>query len=454
MKTKKNFKKAGPGRRLIDSAPVNAGTLKSMSSSAEKNSSSSRGEALSTERIANADFAAQAAYKRMNLGVKQETATQRNIRLQALKELEKEKLRENISANEDSFSGEHANNDTCRRDERTFEHSDVIKKVYFTCELLGEDVKLTKDELRENLEDFLRCQLEDDAIVASSLMISSLNSEKKRQLASETLQKYIQNLIEHPGESKFCRIRMLNKAFQERILPVKGAVEFLVGCGFEECLQQNDGSSSPEKFLVIEAEKVNDVAALIQALEVLRSAEPIPIKLYRDPVIFKADKSKKVFSSNAEIPSDFFQLSLEEIKAEQAARSLQAERMLTLRTKEMRLRDETLRCYTYKYTVIRIRFPDNYFLQGTFDCLEELAAVREFISKYVVYTEVPLFSLKDAGTGKLFNEENKSLKELNLVPAALLNFEWDADVLGSFTTTGKQVQYLHEQYISMAKSLE
>ena len=34
-----------------------------------------------SERVASADFAAQAAYKRMNVGVKQETATQRNIRL-------------------------------------------------------------------------------------------------------------------------------------------------------------------------------------------------------------------------------------------------------------------------------------------------------------------------------------------------------------------------------------
>lgn len=74
--------------------------------------------------------------------------------------------------------------------------------------------------MRKKVEDFLRLQLDDDALVASSLMIFSLNGEK-RQIASETLQKYVQNLIEHPEETKYRRIRMSNKALKVISVTVK-----------------------------------------------------------------------------------------------------------------------------------------------------------------------------------------------------------------------------------------
>lgn len=68
--------------------------------------------------------------------------------------------------------------------------------------------------MREKVENFLRTQLADDPLVASTLMIFSLNGPDKRQNASETIQKYLRNLIENPDESKYHRIRMNNKIFQ------------------------------------------------------------------------------------------------------------------------------------------------------------------------------------------------------------------------------------------------
>lgn len=449
-KTKKSFKKAGPGRRLADTTTADVESRSGPSVAAGKEQlMSSRSAASNIERIASADVAAQAAYKRMNLGAKQETATQRNIRLKALRELEKERLKESPLAGKE-LVGEKSDSGTHIIDERTFEHSDAIQNVYFTCELLGDEIKLTKDEMREQIEIFLRSQLDGDSVVVSTLMIFSLNNEK-RQMASETLQKYVQNLIEHPEEPKYRRIRMSNKAFQERILPVKGGLEFLLACGFKEKLEEAGDISAPEKFLVISEEKANDFASLVQALEILRAGEPVPLKLYRNPSVFKTETDQKL--KKPEFSPDFFQLTVDEIKREQAAKASEVEKLLTLRTKEMRIRDETLRHYTYKYTLIRIRFPDNFYLQGTFSCYEKLFAVREFVLQHLAHFEIPLFVLKDPVSGKLVDSETKTLGELGLAPAALLNFEWDPDVLASYTAQGSQVLYLDDRYMVEARPL-
>lgn len=448
-RTKKNFKKAGPGRRLADSAPVSSNYRPGPSAQASREQHASY---ESAEHIASADMAAQAAYKRMNLGAKQETTAQRNIRLKAMRELENERQQQGSGIrNPDEASSEEKALATHVIDERNFEHSGAIQGVYFTCELLGDEVQLTRSEMRENVEAFLRSQLDCDAVVASSLMIFSLNGEKS-QVTSETLQKYLQNLIEHPEDPKYRRIRMSNKAFQERVGAAKGGVEFLLACGFEESLEAAPEGSSPEKFLVISEEKADDVAQLVQALEVLRTGEPVPLKLYRDPTVFKASSSRKI--TVPELSSDFFQVTAAEVKKEQASKTLEAERMLTLRTQEMRLRDETLRHYTYKYTLIRIRFPDDFFLQGTFSCHEKIQAVRDFICEHLVEKELPLFILKDPTTGKVVDDDKRTLGDLNLAPAAMLNFEWDPDVLASYVAQGIKALYLDDRCTSEAKSLK
>lgn len=71
-------------------------------------------------------------------------------------------------------------------------------------------------QMRKYIEDFLRQQLHDDSIVASVLMLFSLNDSKKCQSASEILQKYLRNLIENPHDEKFRRIRLSNKVLQVR----------------------------------------------------------------------------------------------------------------------------------------------------------------------------------------------------------------------------------------------
>ncbi|VDK86058.1 unnamed protein product [Litomosoides sigmodontis] len=428
-KVNKNFKKAGTGYRLTND-----------SSSA---ASSHQSQLQPTERSATADIAAQAAYKRMSLGTTQESVTQRNIRIRALKELEKEKKEREGACDKDVEIGTHV------IDEREFEHSGAVSGVYFTCDLLGGDQQLTKKEMREKVGNFLRTQLSDDPVVASTLMIFSLNGPDKRRDASEIIQKYLRNLIENPNESKYRRIRINNKIFRERVSCTNGGKEFLLACGFEEKDLINNGNGQEESFLVIPDDKAMDTRSLIEALEILQTGQAVPLKLSRNAAVYKLEANQTI--TNPHLPRDFFNLGLDEIKKEQQRREADVDRFTTLQTRQMREKSELMRNYHYKYTLIRIRFPNRFLLQGTFGCHEPFYAVRNFVQEHLIRIEPMLFVLKDPISGKEINDNTKTLNELNLLPAVVLHFEWDSDVRSELMRLGREVQYLDHRFIEIAE---
>ncbi|EFO24996.2 hypothetical protein LOAG_03490 [Loa loa] len=435
-KVNKNFKKAGAGYRLTDDsssavAPQPAHVQQQTSQMAP------------AERIATADVAAHAAYKRMSLGVTQESLTQRNIRIRALKELEKEKKERERSASDKVDVGIRAH----VVDEREFEHSGAISGVYFTCDLLGDDLQLTKNEMREKVESFLRTQLADDPLVASTLMIFSLNGPDKKRITSETIQKYLRNLIENPDESRYRRIRVNNKIFQERVSCANGGKEFLLACGFEEKKLINN--EQQESFLVLPDDKAADTQSLIQALEILQTGQAVPLKLSRNAAVYKLEANQVI--TNPRLPRDFFDLDLADIKKEQQCREADVEKLTTLRTREMREKDELMRSYRYNYTLIRIRFPNRFLLQGTFGCHEPFFAVRHFVEEHLARIEPMLFVLKDPVSGKVISDDTKTLIELSLLPAAVLHFEWDSDLQTELVKLGRKVQYLDQRFIEIAE---
>ena len=67
------------------------------------------------------------------------------------------------------------------------------------------------------------------------------------------------------------------------------------------------------------------------------------------------------------IPPDFFQRTAKEIQQEQQTRSTDVELLSTLRTSAMR--NNKIPKTPYKYTYIRIRFPNNYILQVRTICI-------------------------------------------------------------------------------------
>ncbi|WKY06240.1 hypothetical protein Q1695_006440 [Nippostrongylus brasiliensis] len=409
-KVDKHFKRSGPGQRL-DSGSAAAPSI---------TAGAAQGGRI--DRVAASDIAAQAALKRLYKAEPQISSSQKKIQMIAQRELEEERRRRVQEADLSALTVEE------RRGPETkeFEHADVIKGVHFTCELLGEDEAMTKPDLMEALEDFLKTQLScqnEDAVIPAVLLIYSLNKKPVREAAVETIGKYLQNIIENPDEPKYRRIRISNKVFQERVACVKGAREFLSAVGFEEKMEPAKEGAAPESFLVVSERTVNDVGRIVDALSMLREGQSVPIKVSRDTTVYRIGENERI--TMPRLPPDFYDLTAEELKKEQRAKTEEVDRMLTLRTREMREKDEKQRQYTYKYTLIRIRLPDRYVLQGVFGCHEPLSAVREYTAKHLS-NQAALFSLYNPCRGsEPLVDETKSLAALGLAPAVVLHFEFD-----------------------------
>lgn len=83
-----------------------------------------------------------------------------------------------------------------------------------------------------------------------------------------------------------------------------------------------------------------------------------------------------------------------------------------LKTKAMREREELRYIQRYKYALIRVRFPDGVYLQGTFNVYEKLEQVYEFVSS-CLKDETSQFRLMSPIGIKLEDEDTcKSLFDL------------------------------------------
>ncbi|XP_076756154.1 GDI interacting protein 3 isoform X2 [Xylocopa sonorina] len=228
--------------------------------------------------------------------------------------------------------------------------------------------------------------------------------------------------------------------WKDKVVPIKGALEFLNAAGFrQKKLLNND---KEEDFLVWSEDNCS-MEDLITLLEALKTAEPIPLELDRNlQVLLPIQASKRT-----ELPQSFFNLTAEDIKKEQQLRSEAVERDQMLRTKAMRERDEKEKLRKYKFSLIRIKFPDNLILQGTFSVHENFRNVTNFVSENLINGDKP-FNLKRLPE-TTFGEDtfDKTLLELGLFPAALLIFVWKNK--SGEITCNESAGYLKEELLSI-----
>ena len=90
----------------------------------------------------------------------------------------------------------------------------------------------------------------------------------------------------------------------------------------------------------------------------------------------------------------------EELKREQQLRSEALESSQVLMTKAMREKEETRVRRRYRFALIRIRFPDGVFLQGTFNVYEKVEKIFEFVQS-CLKVESSEFSLVVPHSSKL-----------------------------------------------------
>ncbi|GBN08617.1 UBX domain-containing protein 6 [Araneus ventricosus] len=388
------FQAAGPGHKLSEtpSKPKNSG------------SSAIVNQPVRHQLSEGAQRAGAAALARIEQKQTNVNWSSQAVKAQARKEIELENALKNKPAAVALPKKDVVVQDVCS--------TSTVSGVYFKCPLIGPEI-LPKKEIHKRIKEFLYEQLEQEKGLTACLIIHTVNQNKdKVRVGVETLARYLTNILDSPDEEKYQKIRLNNKVFQERIIGLEGAFEFLEAAGFTKKMIEE------EEYFVFIGVTEESFENLQMLKEALLSAEPILPSLDRN---LKVLRPSQVFAQ-INLPDDFFNLSAEEVKREQSEKSETVELMTQLRTREMRERDAIKELHVYKYTLIRVRFPDGIILQGTFYVHERLSAVKQFIAENLCNPEQE-FHLLLPGGSKL-TDDSSSLMELKLVPAVLLNFFW------------------------------
>lgn len=172
------------------------------------------------------------------------------------------------------------------------------------CPLISDEI-LPRNEWKIKIKEFLYEQLEAERGLTACLIIINCNTKEKATGCIDTLKKYVENIIQHPDEEKYRKIRMSNRIFGEKVQPVEGALDFLLGAGFIE--QQIDD----EQYLIFADDNVNGGPTLAELLEALNDSEIISLELDRNIQILLPSQAKRTI-----LPPDFYRISPEEIKRE------------------------------------------------------------------------------------------------------------------------------------------
>ncbi|XP_046436214.1 UBX domain-containing protein 6 [Neodiprion fabricii] len=428
-KSDAKFKMAGKGYKLTEST-----------SSSKSNSNETVKPVTRAEPTTEAKIAGQAALARLES--KRPDPTKFNtsyaaIQAQVKRELEAERKAASNEAKEIALPKE-------QKIPQEVEANPLlaVRGVYFRCPIISDEI-LTRDEWKSKIRQFLYEQLNyEEPGLTACLIIHSCNAGKEKvEQCVETMCKYLENIINNPGEEKYWKIRMSNRVFQDKVKPIEGALQLFKAAGFE--MVKLAHQEQEEDFLVWNPEKssIEQVGILVDAL---RTAEPVRIELDRNLQVLLPSQAAK----RNELPPIFFTMSPEEIKKEHQLRSEAVAKSQILRTKAMREKEELREMKKYRYALIRVRFPDGVMLQGTFAVYERVENVVEFVRENLISDEIP-FVLTTPTGHRLGNEDyEKTLVDNRLVPASILNFSWDTEILDTKGPT----EYLKEEIICLIQS--
>ncbi|XP_074644212.1 UBX domain-containing protein 6-like [Tubulanus polymorphus] len=434
------FKKLGTGHRLNEESSGSNSIGATGSSSARP--TSPRRAPISSE----AQKAAEAAMARLNKPTTRKPVNSLDAEKQAMRrQIEAERAAHNKTA--EYFTGPR---EVCK------DHADVLAGVFFKCPMVGPDV-LPKSEMEAKINEFLLMQLSEEPEMASAMMIHTLNKDKdKVKSCVDIICKYLDNLIDNEGGEKYCKIRVGNRVFQEKVIALEGVDEFMQSVGFTRRMIPNP--ETEEEFYVISAELAVDVERLSTIKDVLLAAEPLRPELDRGLLVFRCGGATAAVAQieRVRLPDAFYAISADELKREQQLRADAVEKLGMLRTKAMRERDEQRELRRYRYTLIRIRFPDSFAIQGTFRANEKASAVFEFARENLENSWMP-FVLTVSSGQRIDDSDSSTLAELGLVPAVVLNFSFDstiqAEVASQRGAAADAIEYLRSDLISLAQNL-
>lgn len=82
---------------------------------------------------------------------------------------------------------------------------------------------------------------------------------------------------------------------------------------------------------------------------------------------------------------------------------------------------------SFTRALIRIKFPDDFMIQGTFAALEKISDIHNFLKEHIAQERE--FYLFETPPKRKLNDLSKSISKANMIPSAILHFGWaDQDV--------------------------
>lgn len=254
---------------------------------------------------------------------------------------------------------------------------------------------------------------EEPVMAAIELIYTACESEQQCTTCVNTLGKFIGNVRKDPAEPKYRKIRLSNEMVRNRVASVPGAVDLLRAVGFED--ETIDG----EPHLVLG----DDAAALLavgaeEVLAVLGAGEPATAEFSHNPQVVSVEQSAK----SVALPESFYAHSKADVQTQAVLRVSEKNEELTLRTQEMRDKNIAAK-KTYRFALIRVRFPDKRVVQATFRVTDTVGKVAEVVSECL--TSPAEFTLHHPGAApSSLDDHTRTLLDANLAPSSLLNISF------------------------------
>lgn len=295
-------------------------------------------------------------------------------------------------------------------------------KIFFTSSLFQPGERYSIEEVEDKIEQHLMDNLEMEPILVSVTLLFTANYKNKEKLDKcvEILNRFADNIINNPTEEKYRKIRLENAIFKEKVYTCKYADLVLKQSGFQTRIIKLEDGKDDDVFLF----EGDDWEKLENLKSALSLGEAIVPELDRNIQVLKISKSSKM--NDFILSDDFFNLKIEELRKEQLLRNQAVEKAGMLRTKAMRERDEQLELRRYNYSIIRVKFPDDFVLQALFKSNEKFDVLYELVQNSLSFENIPFeligHSIKKPNTGGN-TLMGLSLAELGLVPSAVLNFK-------------------------------
>ncbi|CAH8831607.1 unnamed protein product [Trichobilharzia szidati] len=343
----------------------------------------------------------------------------------------------------------------------------VIPRLLFWCpNLFGDTVMGSRDEVEQAIQNYLLSEsncntneavvlmlirgLEKSKVPPSHSTTTSLSEIKENR--KQNIIRILQNLINTPENPLYRRLRASNRLIQD-LLSIDGMEPFLTACKFTKQLlpvsrpdksnadsaeQPNEEVVENEIFYVISEEDAKNQEYLERLLNLFITADPILPELYRDTKVYRATGRALSCISREHLPDEFFLATKEDLRRAIDQQQQIIEESGMLLTKAMRERLKTQGLKLFRYTIIRVRLPDNLILQGTFYAVDKLLTVRQWISEcfsepcsFRLYTPPSLqlaARLKVPPTTQVeLTDDDAGLSEMGLAPSSLINLIFEED---------------------------